>query len=127
MRYTEEEKNFKALYNSLSNSLNALKKNGNENSYLTNYLDGVVNYMHEFYNKNIATENNFLVIDVLIYRCVHSVRKSIKKSIDDFPSDVFAPSDSKMMFAKRILGFWVHEIDATFNVDVMEKLDGPLT
>lgn len=123
MRYTELEKKFKSLYNGFRTEVKTINtKEVPQFAYLVDYLDRVINYMHDFYNDNIAEETDFLVIDVKLYRCMYNVRKAIKQTIEACPCG----KDNSCNVVKHqtldLLWKWVNQIDENFSRSTMNKL-----
>lgn len=121
MRYTDLEKKYKEIYNVFrADAKDYINDDDKQVVYLGNYLNGIVDYMHDFYNQNIANETDLLVIDVRLYLCMYKVRKNISKSLEVCPTDI--NGNMHLYKAKLMLNSWQNTIDIAFNPSTMEKL-----
>lgn len=120
MRYTDLEKKYKEIYNVFRADAKDYINDDKQVVYLGNYLNSIVDYMHDFYNQNIANETDFLVIDVRLYLCMHKVRKNISKALEVCPTDI--NGNVHLYKAKLMLNSWQNTIDMVFNPSTMEKL-----
>ena len=121
MRYTDLEKKYKEIYNVFrADAKDYINDDDKQVVYLGNYLNGIVDYMHDFYNWNIANETDLLVIDVRLYLCMHKVRKNISKALEVCPTDI--NGNLHIYKAKLMLNSWQNTIDIAFNLSTMEKL-----
>lgn len=123
MRYTELEKKFKSLYNGFRTEVKTINtKEVPQFAYLVDYLNRVIDYMHDFYNVNIAEETDFLVIDVKLYKCMYHVRKTIKQTIEACPSSKNDSYNQVKHPTLELLQNWVNRIDENFSKSTMDKL-----
>lgn len=121
MRYTDLEKKYKAIYNVFRSDVKDLNKEDDKQLiYLAGYLNNLVDYMHNFYNENIANETDFLVIDVRLYSCMYYLRQNISNALETYPKDT--NGNINLYKAKLTLCSWQNTIDSNFNSETMEKL-----
>lgn len=121
MRYTDLEKKYKAIYNVFRSDVKDLNKEDDKQLlYLASYLNNLVDYMHNFYNENIANETDFLIIDVRLYSCMYYLRQNISNALETYPKDI--NGNMHLYKAKLMLCSWQNTIDSAFNPETMEKL-----
>lgn len=121
MRYTDLEKKYKAIYNIFRSDVKDLNKEDDKQlQYLGSYLNNLVDYMHNFYNENIANETDFLIIDVRLYSCMYYLRQNISNALETYPKDI--NGNMNLYKAKLMLCSWQNSIDSAFNPETMEKL-----
>lgn len=121
MRYTDLEKKYKEIYNVFrADAKDYANDDDKQVVYLGNYLNSIVDYMHDFYNQNIANETDLLVIDVRLYLCMYKIRKNISKALEVCPIDI--NGNLHLYKAKLMLNSLRNTIDIAFNPSTMEKL-----